>query len=549
MFFNSNVRVLLEEFILFGHISGSMPGMPNMVGFIGESSSDGLHTQLYNSTKNSFTASRGVGKGRKFVNVIPIEYSKDDHYYLASALLSGGSFSNIIYGSNNEEIHLPKSSASPFLVSNPLNMEPLIVIPKQNKLKFYSLKNKRLIENKEYEINTTVHSSGSSSFIDLSGDLRPNLVLHTNKVDGNSIEIYDFTRNSRKMIQRLVVSGATGPFLYCDLFNRICHDLIYISTEDGASYINVYINRHAPDLNQFETSPWESLENFKSNEAIFSTIPEFRLNISDVLTGTPILNDRNGMPTGLFIADLESNGEAHLIILMNDWGTAVARCVKLTMDGQVKLSPYDKVLGEYRDVLSVSVSDLYGRGKEDFIINYIKDGVPTLVYHKVNFPIQNSKLSALTVWGGTKDKMAYLPGVSYLMLYDDGKGWRKASQFSSTSYPSYQHQGSFIGLGQTNFFMTFVMAKTNGKFSKYDKRLIRNIIVPNTSIVLSASSCSEWRVRNYFLLNRYYVVTVSLLMLMGGNVFILFYLIIKERCLVMKKQTEKNLSKSLFPAL
>ena len=50
----------------------------------------------------------------------------------------------------------------------------------------------------------------------------------------------------------------------------------------------------------------------------------------------------------------------------------------------------------------------------------------------------------------------YVPGASYLLGFNNGKEVLLASQSMQTAYPTLEQKGTFIGVGATHFFLTFV---------------------------------------------------------------------------------------------
>jgi len=332
----------------------------------------------------------------------------------------------------------------------------------------------------------------------------------------NYLAIYDFHTDSKK---RLPLPRDIGPLLYFDSNGNQAYDLIYLSIENGKSFLNIHRNQSVPDFKKVDLAKPEDYFNKVDPPVIYNNEPDFKADLLISVNGTAVLRDGNDMPTGLFLTDINSDGGRGIIVTMRDGAETRLRCLEYEKDG-LRVSEYDETISKYENVLSVSAIDIYDRGKDDLLINCVVDGRPVLIVERIPSPDVNCKLSALACLSNINHSMAHLPGVTYLVHYDNGTKWRKMSQMTATSYGSLQHQSAYIGLGQTNFFLNFVMARTNSAERNYDHYIVRGIIVPNTSIVFLVMR-DKWIKQNFFLLNRYYIVATSLVGLLVFNLAIL----------------------------
>jgi len=548
MRFSSDVARLLSDFVLMEH---SNFGSPNTIDLVGTDQSNNLYVKSYNSVGGRFDKSTRIrgGNGDKIVNVITQNFFSDGPSHLVTSKTGDASFTNEIHGKEGLRMKLGNSTATPFIITSPDSLEPLIVMATGSDVHFYSIEDGKLQDQDAIrpEIDGTLSPAHTSAFIDLSGDLRPNLVMNMVSGSNNYIAIYDFYSEPKRLVQRLPLPKSIGPTLYFDSNGSQCYDLVYVSVEDGASFVNIHRNLSVPELKKVNVN--DRLKYFDAirPDTIYSDKPNIKFNLLKLTDGKAVIRDASGMPTGLFLADLESSGEMKIFVTMQIGGRAVLRCLELDND-VLRLSRYDSAVSEYTNVLGVSVADISDRGKNDLLINHVVDGVPVLVCKKIKSPDGNCKLSALTLFERRNSGRTRLPGATCMVLYNNGSSWRKASQMTSTSYPSLQLAGSYIGLGPTNFFITFVLVRTNATRSSIGSFSIDNVIVPNTSLVLIASE-EKWTVKNFFLMDRYCMVTFCLAGLLVANMLVLVYLTVKERHVLRRSEIEKNIMGPVFSAL
>lgn len=546
MRFSSDVTRLLSNFVFMEHSSF---GSPTTIDLVGTDQSGSLYIRSYDTVRGMFGTSTKIrdGGGDRIVNVITQNFLSEGPSHLVTSKIGDSSFTNEIHGKGGLQMKLPDTTAAPFIVTSPDGLQPLIVMASGGDIHFYSIEKGKLEEAPRPEIDGTLSPAHTSAFIDLSGDLRPNLAMNMVSGSNNYIAIYDFYSDSKRLIQRLPLPSDIGPTLYFDSNGDQSYDLVYISVEDGASFINIHRNLSVPDLASVD--PGNRLKYFDSIKptAIYSDKPSIKFNLLKLTDGRAVIRDGNGMPTGLFLADLESSGRMQIFVTMQIGDRTAVRCLALD-DGAIRLSEYDPAVSGYESVLGVSVADVSDRGKNDLLINHVVDGVPVLVCRRIKSPDANCKLSALTLFERGGRGHTHLPGVTCMVLYNNASSWTKASQMTSTSYPSLQLPGSYIGLGPTNFFIATVLVRTNASRPGIASFAINDVIVPNTSLVLIASE-EKWTVRNFFLMNRYYMVTLCLVGLLVANVLILVYLTVKERHVLKRSDIEKNIMRPVFSAL
>ncbi len=478
-------------------------------------------------------------KNQKIYNRIVTFKNKNHDFYL-----------NEIYDDNGRISVLGNSEATPILVSDPDMLTPLLGLYKDGKLVFYSINEKHMLDQVFYILVNLVKNH-TSAFIDLTGDLRPNLVL-IELIDGQKyLKIYDFYKSlnvvPRKDKVRLPLE--IGPTLFVDLSGNNSYDLLYVSIENNHSYLNVHLNQIYQDFTQLRNRKniIEFLDKKQDNN-VFLSDPTYKINLNDYFDGIPVINDENGVPTGLYIADLNMSGTNHIFITMKHDNVNQLHCFKFE-NGKLSISSFDSEFSDYKNIISISFSDIGDNGSQGILINHISDGKPVLVHLKGNPSQENTNLTAITNVKIDENSSWHLPGATYLILYDSGKKCKKASQFVYSSYPSLQHKGIYVGLGNLNLFLECVIVRTNSSIKSYDIfKSPLNIIVPNSSIILSVIK-PNWTIQSFYNQKRYNRVVFCLFCLFIINVFVLVILTIREKAALKKQETDENIMIPIFNAL
>jgi len=161
----------LSEYLSFGN--------PNSTGIVGLDSSGDIVIYDYDTVRQEEKSKMTikVEGGGKVVNVTTQNFLKNEPSHLITTK-AGGHFTSMLYARDGTRIGLEDSTAVPFIVTNPKNLQPLIVLGDSSHVTFFSLKDEKPVEEIEYRLEGTLSSQHTSHFIDLSGDMRPNLALH-----------------------------------------------------------------------------------------------------------------------------------------------------------------------------------------------------------------------------------------------------------------------------------------------------------------------------------------------------------------------------------
>lgn len=508
----------------------------------------------YDIISSVFKSHKKLELGKdEIVNIIPLGATKDELNYVVTTRAAPGKFKNRLCSKNTVKMDLMDSTTIPMLVTDMKDLSQLLAYGKDGSVMFYRISNGSMGNAKEYELNERLSETHTSAFIDLTGNLRANLALNTVSGSENNLSIFNFHTGATGLVQRIKLPKNIGPTLFYDSNDNQSFDLIYVSVEGNASYLNLHYNKSVPKkVSEIAEHKGDLVSEYfdKINpSSIYNETPDVRINLSAMFGGVAVIQNEN-VPTGLFLADIYAHGQSVIFVTMLIDGVKRVRALQITNQSGQENSELNKQLEPYENVLGISVADINDRGKEDIFINYIRNGEAVLTLIKVSSPVQNYKLSALG-FRGPKDAQTYTPGTTYMVIYNNKSKMRKGAQMPSTSYPSLQHGIVFIGLGPTNFFISNVLARTNCSKGAYDHHNVKNIIVPNSSIIFNAEE-NMWTVKSIFLLTRYRVVTIFLISSLVVNVFFLLFLTMREKSSANKSKSialEENMLRPIFTAL
>lgn len=537
---------ILSNFVLYEYSAIETPATMAFLGIDGEGRIKLIEPSKYGTKIGKTQEIESTSPGEVF-NVITQKFHGLHLNYLVCKK-DGESFNNTLHDVNRgTTLDIGSSQAAPFIVSDPTTCAPLIAIPNNNQLGFFSVEDNKLIDHPDYKINGVISPSHTSAFIDLTGNLMPDLALNMISEGNNYLSIHSFNTNTREVVQRIPLPESIGPTLFFDFRKKLCYDLVYISIVNNQPLLNIHLNANVPDTEDMAKNPLEYF-NGVAPSFIYKETPDYSFNLLSKINGMPVLTNAHGAPTGLYLADIDTNGTATIFITMSVENRQVVRCLVFDPSTEaIEVSKYDQYLEKHNDVISVTATDLNDRGKIDLVINKIEDGVPLLLYERIPSPDSNCHLSLKSL---TKlDNLdSYIPGVTYVVHYENSKCWRKSSQMSSTAYPSFQGKESYIGLGPTNFFLNLIIAKTNVVSGIASVYKISENIIPNTSVVLLLNK-DKWSMQTFLLYSKYATVACCLAAFLIINIVFLIYMAIKDCRMDTKMEIDNKRLRPLFSAL
>lgn len=552
MSFTTKFVSIITDFILLEYNGmGSQEGL-SLMGI--NSSGDLINTVKPFLSVNNYSGNTKINipKKMKVLNIVSCGVKNNKPAFKIVTFKNSETpdlFHNKIYDENNKESFLKLSKTLPFVVTDFDMLSPLLGFSEEGNLIFYAINEKNELD-EIFKMEANLAKNHTSAFIDLSGDLRPNLGLIEFVNNQKFLKIYDFYRNKSVFLSEIPLPNEIGPTLYADLNKTNRYDLIYISIENNESFLNIHLNK-APckfsNIKNIKDLKKSLDEETKKN--IYSNSPTYKINLRSYIDGIAVIKNEDQIPTGLFLADLNMSGEIQIFITVKNKNQTKLRCFKYE-NGNILISPFDAILSEYTNIISVSSADINDSGSQGLLINFILNGKPVLLHKKITPPQENTKLTSITNLSINEKDFYYLPGATYIMLYDSGKKFKKSSQFVHSSFPSLQHKGVYVGLGSTNLFLDYIIVRTNSTNEAYDMfKTPLNVIVPNSSIKLSIAK-PNWSIQSFYGQGRYNVVFFCLCCLFFFNLFVLIWLTFLEKSASKKKtETDENIMIPVFKTL
>ncbi|KAM0688039.1 hypothetical protein COBT_000708 [Conglomerata obtusa] len=337
----------------------------------------------------------------------------------------------------------------------------------------------------------------SSAFIDVDGDLKPELVLVTEKGENKSIYIIEKYRGGYEKRQEFDIGNITGPIVFADFNASGCVDLAYVSKSEDNYHLNILYNLRKPFGNKEKKGDnfYKYYNHNKNNDQIYDITNKSnyeKINLDCFKNMHPILeSDKmiNSLPTGIFISDLNLNTYPDIILLMkdNNGKTFIRMLENKHKEGhEVHFTPYETLLKDIDGILSVSFADHMNKGKDGIIINKAKNADFELTYIENNIGKDHFKFTALTVSPTSPKKSygSYVPGISYKYYIDEESIVRIGNQMPQSSFLHLQHPSVFFGLGSINFLVDklFVGGPVSSTYNEIYS--VRTKILPNSDLVL-----------------------------------------------------------------
>jgi hypothetical protein len=565
VYFATAVKIL-HQFKLMGYIGFNDV---SEIGFIGTlqdhkrlciaknfSAKDEIFKQ--NSAQNALNKEEGT-----VINVITQNFLQTTSYqHLVSKRLNDQIYNYLYDHDFTLKLELGSSDVTPMLISDPNDLSPLLIIQRQGQIKFYSFSNGKMVEVNSYKVSGTLHPAHSSAFLDLTGDLKPNLVLHMQENGKQFLRIYDSKEpNFTKVLQRLDLPDITGPIIYVPRPDAGCYDLAYVSISSSGDSLNIIKNLNSINIkgndktlissNQRKIQDYIAKKEFSAPYSDVSpiTVP---LDIFGTNTKSVYVDEVTGLGTGIFCADLKSDGKYDIFLTLNINGTTCVRALKYKESEKTYVSAeYNDELMSYTNIIGISAFDPGYKGKEGLLINYVLDNQMVLAVLRVNNEAssqRNSKVEMIALLHKGKGIVQFIPGTTFMSCYERGNKIFKVSQCNQTTYPSLQHPCNFIGLGLTNFYLSYAIVSTAlTKNDTYAFHMETSTIIPNNHVIFNLKN-GKWLTQSLFKMRRNLTITISLILILVLNMIALAFLSMKEKKKVSSSKAEDTM-KPLFTAL
>ena len=468
---------------------------------------------------------------------------------------------------NQKMISIFKSTSTPILLADPQNLKPLIAFSDNDKFEICEIdeNEKNLIKFKKTKqtLQRTPQGIHTSSFIDLTGDRRSNIVLHTRSDSNNYIDIFNYTENNLSQIKSIRLPSDIGPILFSEFINSLASDMIYVSKEGGRFYLNLLPNISMSDFTENFPVKIDDFKrrqsNHKIDEIFANETIKFDLN-KDSGTFEPVFKNIDGTPSGIFLADLSGKGIKSVFLTFKDRNSSKYSLVALDFDTVNKVFKWNEVCNfespiELDYIHSVSICDFDNTGAQNLIITHqqesynesfrVKEFV-TLTF-ELDIVIQETGIKIFTLGTSKNGNKFYIPGAVVTLVYENEEKYCKTSLSSQTSFLSLQPQKIFIGLGPTNLFINWANLKVPSDNTKINQKDAISFLVPNTLAVFTLNDDS-WRVQSFFS-KRFFKITVNALIAILVIFMTIFIILSIDEKKKYKLVMSKDSTRTVFNAL
>lgn len=403
-----------------------------------------------------------------------------------------------------------------------------------------------------------LHIHHSSAFIDIDGDLKPELVLVTEENDKKFVTIITkIKKDTIKVIQKFEIPNETGPLIFADFNVSGANDIAFVSKENDEYFLNILFNQRTPFQNKVKDKQKLKYDDHSKNKNLPYSLDSknskchYKKNLKDFNIVEPIMNADDvvsNVATGIFLTDIKLNSYQDIILMVknNDGKTTFMMLEnRIRKESEEFFRPYDANLSDINDVISVSFADIKGDGVGGLVVNRKKDFGYKIEFYQNNAANGSYKVKALTISPQSKrgNRIRYLSGVSYKYYVEEANIVRIGSQIPQTSFLHLQTPSVLLGLGTLNYLVDkFYLG---GPYSsKYNEiYCLRTKILPNSTIILKPTESGVFV--ELFLTFPQYVtmIIVVFILVLCVNLLVVFISFRKEK---LKEKMSSRKESHLF---
>lgn len=464
----------------------------------------------------------------------------------------------------------------PLVIANE-NNDTCLFYQFENQTMIYDLKNKVTI-NVEFETRKLIFNH-SSAFIDVDGDLVPELVLFVRENNENFISIYSKINKTYKKTCEINISKYSdllGPFVFGDFDVSGGCDIAFVSQDKDGYYLNVLLNKRTrvKDKTVKNKKHLNHDNHTKKEKDFYDTDTNFKRFLlkdphQENLKFVPFLKGEKTMKNiscGVLVVDINLDSypdiliagkvgdKPYICILENLYGTT--NSVDLLFTPHLYPIPYKPTTHKNKagiivadpipTIISVSIADILNEDEEFLIINYEKNNNYHIQCIRNNTSKDFYKISVTTKYLGKnfKDEQKIVPGIGYKYFIDENDVTRIGHQFTQSSFLHLQAPFLTLGLGPVNFLIDkFYIG--GPKQSGIDAiSVVKTKIIPNSIVVFKPNDRGYVAVELYLRFKDYFLnIFLVLLLVLIVNLIIVFYGYKKE---VRKERQNRKLESHFF---
>jgi len=514
----------------------------------------------------------------KVVNVISQGFTNASHEVLITAEKSGILTTYLADFTDSTPRKIFTSTSTPMVITNPVTLKPLIIYSDANTMRCGEITESKVFS----ELGTFTPSRlpvgiHTSSYIDITGNMNPNLVLHTiDEVNKNVvilildlvIELDDnknYTFNHTEIDRIDLGVHNIGPVMFSEMTSPINPDMQFISEVNGVFQLNLYQN------NSLNLDPTKHLSNIQELKEIFNKQPSaakvfntkpITMNLSDAFPGRKVvIHNKDGTNFyGMFMSDTLGSGikDTYIVTESTINGDGMQSIHRILFDRESMAFSIDQEFegsksnfGEMKSIVGMTMFDMNDSGIPEMILNITSEEEKNetqlrLLAASFSGDSEISNISLLPL-NATEPQRNFIPGASFLVIYENDTKIARTNTSHQSSYLSLQGHSSSVGLNSTNLFINSLSMKVpcnNKTHATFDSQ---SFIVPNTFTVLTFNQ-KEWFIQCFFT-NIYYMQTVIALAIILISFVVIYILLSIQDKKKYKTVMSRDSMRKVFNAL
>lgn len=426
----------------------------------------------------------------------------------------------------------------PFLFTNWENSKPAFFLETHKETKMLCISDGKLnyvtLKNLLKE-NETLKADHTSTFVDLTGNLQSDLCLFVKRDESTWLKVFESKANGFHLLFEIeLTKNKIGPVLFGDFTSSGMNSMIFVEDEPNGSIVNLYINKGKREDSHHYKSPKVSLEATNVESGLFSKDSTYhkRIPISRFYSNSKaILNleELNNIPGGIFTTDIDLDGMLEIfLVIKNEKSKKIILPLKFN-DISKSFVLYEEMNEslQLEDVISFSSVDFRNKGKEDIIVNIMENGSPSILCYENTLNKANMKLSLTTSLlqkGQNKYGMS-LPGISYMLIFNDGNNLKITSNFGSGPFLHLNSQTTTIGLGDSAFMINILRIGVSEHNKHKDIYFIDTSIIQNFDLIIYIGEYGKYKIVAFFNTSEYtFKILIVLITVISVNLLFLLIL-------------------------
>ncbi|CAD25859.1 hypothetical protein [Encephalitozoon cuniculi GB-M1] len=536
--FGASRKTLLTGFILLAYSDILNSRTYDLVGVDqGYTTFKGYH---YNAEKDMYDEVFSYKHKEKIHLVIPGDFTGTGSVsYVLVTKKGPGEFDSYIYFRDHDESkHLGESTSAPLLYACPEDLRPQLLMQCSSGLKKVRVDEDRNVIKEPVDEYGKLHRDHTSAFVELDGSMKACLCLVVDDGNGGKLLRVLSNRNGEFVNYfEMSLPNEIGPIVFGDFNGNGMNDMAFVQKSGEKYLLKIYFN----STSRVNRRRRRLLGGFLPHQVDSTVFSEGDMKVVDLSEEfpncTPVLKSDDhfeGLPYGIFNADLRAKGRLDFFIVMKDMDSitriGVLENNSVPDDIQLEKAEYHEDLFRLKNVISISCCDYNNKGREAVFLNRVVDNDAVVEAYRNDLSKENLKLSLSTIHPENQKYGSVVPGVSYLVSYGDGERIIISNQVPYSTFVHLKHHVAYIGLGTINLIVDSLMIGTPGKSgSPYaGPYVIDSIAIPNTDLVVYLGKNEKYTVEAHFIVGDHFRTIIGTLLVVAG-VNLAFILLLQYR--------------------